>query len=154
MSDKNHRNDEEPEQPKFRIVDRRRIDADDIEPADSPEVEKTEPSVSEEDKAGSDVESPEVTKDIEPDQAAAGTEEPDEDAKEGSEELRGVDTYQIETPEELRKGYFIGRRRIGVTAGASTPDWLIEEVILEIRKYGFNVGAGDCGAVSVNLPGE
>jgi 4-hydroxy-3-methylbut-2-enyl diphosphate reductase len=50
---------------------------------------------------------------------------------------RGVDTYQIETPDELRKGWFLGRKRIGVTAGASTPDWMIEEVIRAIGDFGF-----------------
>jgi len=50
---------------------------------------------------------------------------------------RGVDTYHIETPKELRKGWFLGRRRIGVTAGASTPDWMIEEVIRAIGDFGF-----------------
>ena len=50
---------------------------------------------------------------------------------------RGVDTYHIETPKELKKGWFIGRSRIGVTAGASTPDWMIEEVIRAIQDFGF-----------------
>ncbi|MCK4721537.1 bifunctional 4-hydroxy-3-methylbut-2-enyl diphosphate reductase/30S ribosomal protein S1, partial [bacterium] len=50
---------------------------------------------------------------------------------------RGVDTYHIETPEELKKGWLLGRRRIGVTAGASTPDWLIEDVIKALANYGF-----------------
>lgn len=50
---------------------------------------------------------------------------------------RGVDTYHIESVEELKPGWFLGRTRIGVTAGASTPDWLIDEVINAIEKYGF-----------------
>jgi len=50
---------------------------------------------------------------------------------------RGVDTYHIETPKELRKGWFLGRKRIGVTAGASTPDWMIEEVIRAVQDFGF-----------------
>jgi len=50
---------------------------------------------------------------------------------------RGVDTYHIETPQELKKGWFIGRNRIGVTAGASTPDWMIEEVIRAVQAFGF-----------------
>jgi len=50
---------------------------------------------------------------------------------------RGVDTYHIETPDELRMGWLIGRNRVGVTAGASTPDWMIEEVIREIQDFGF-----------------
>ena len=50
---------------------------------------------------------------------------------------RGVDTYHIETPEELRKGWLLGRKTIGVTAGASTPDWMIEEGIKAIQRFGF-----------------
>ncbi|MFH1676801.1 MAG: 4-hydroxy-3-methylbut-2-enyl diphosphate reductase, partial [bacterium] len=50
---------------------------------------------------------------------------------------KGVCTYHIETPEELRPGWFLGRIKIGVTAGASTPDWLIEETIRAIQKFGF-----------------
>lgn len=50
---------------------------------------------------------------------------------------RGVDTYHVETADELRRGWFLGRTRIGVTAGASTPDWMIEEVIRAIQKFGF-----------------
>jgi small subunit ribosomal protein S1 len=50
---------------------------------------------------------------------------------------RGVDTYHIESIDELRPGWFLGRRRIGVTAGASTPDWLIEDLINAIEEFGF-----------------
>jgi len=39
-----------------------------------------------------------------------------------------VTTYHIETAAELRKEWFEGIKRVGVTAGASTPDWIIEEV--------------------------
>ena len=42
---------------------------------------------------------------------------------------RGVDTYHIESGQELKAGWFLGRHRIGVTAGASTPEWMIEGVI-------------------------
>jgi len=55
---------------------------------------------------------------------------------------RGVDTYHIEAPDELKKGWFIGRTSIGVTAGASTPDWMIEEVIRAIQDFGFQRRAG------------
>lgn len=41
-------------------------------------------------------------------------------------EEQGTVTYHIETPDELRRQWFAGVRRAGVTAGASTPDWLIE----------------------------
>ncbi|MDR3587897.1 MAG: bifunctional 4-hydroxy-3-methylbut-2-enyl diphosphate reductase/30S ribosomal protein S1 [Desulfosporosinus sp.] len=37
-------------------------------------------------------------------------------------------TYLIETAEELENIWFQGSRSLGLTAGASTPDWIIEEV--------------------------
>ena len=41
----------------------------------------------------------------------------------------GKPTYHIETARELEPGWFSGVEKAGVTAGASTPDWIIEEVI-------------------------
>ncbi|MCJ7578892.1 MAG: 4-hydroxy-3-methylbut-2-enyl diphosphate reductase, partial [candidate division Zixibacteria bacterium] len=32
-------------------------------------------------------------------------------------------------------GWFKGKTRVGVTAGTSTPDWLIREVVKGIKKY-------------------
>lgn len=41
----------------------------------------------------------------------------------------GTTTYHIETAEELKPEWFSSRDKIGITAGASTPDWIIEEVV-------------------------
>ena len=43
-------------------------------------------------------------------------------------------TYHIETAHELRSRWLAGRERIGLTAGASTPSWIIREVEERIRK--------------------
>lgn len=40
----------------------------------------------------------------------------------------GTPTYQIETADQLDPDWFRGVRVSGLTAGASTPDWIIEEV--------------------------
>ena len=40
----------------------------------------------------------------------------------------GVPTYHIETVSEIRDEWVRGMRTVGVTAGASTPEWIIEEV--------------------------
>jgi len=39
-----------------------------------------------------------------------------------------VKTHHIETAAELRREWFEKVRRVGITAGASTPEWLIEEI--------------------------
>ncbi|HIC97462.1 MAG TPA: 4-hydroxy-3-methylbut-2-enyl diphosphate reductase [Aquificaceae bacterium] len=43
-------------------------------------------------------------------------------------------SYHVETAEELVPEWFIGARKVGITAGASTPDWIIEEVKVKIEK--------------------
>lgn len=40
----------------------------------------------------------------------------------------GVRTYQIENAEEIDPTWFDGVEAVGITAGASTPDWIIKEV--------------------------
>jgi len=53
-----------------------------------------------------------------------------------------VTTYHIETAEELRKEWFEGIERVGLTAGASTPDWIIKEVEEWINDRGGEQGDG------------
>ena len=43
-------------------------------------------------------------------------------------EEEGVPAFHIETAEEIDPKWLEGRQVIGLTAGASTPDWIIEEV--------------------------
>ncbi|MDI6840342.1 MAG: 4-hydroxy-3-methylbut-2-enyl diphosphate reductase [bacterium] len=47
---------------------------------------------------------------------------------------QGCDTYHIETKEEINKIWFNHKSTVGVTAGASTPDWIIDEVIKAIKQ--------------------
>lgn len=42
-------------------------------------------------------------------------------------------SYHVETAEELKEEWFKGAQRVGITAGASTPDWIIREVVERIR---------------------
>ena len=43
-------------------------------------------------------------------------------------------TYHIETAQELHPRWLAGREKIGLTAGASTPSWIIKEVELKVRR--------------------
>lgn len=43
--------------------------------------------------------------------------------------------YHIETAEELIMQNFIGVKTVGITAGASTPDWIIEEVYHKMQEF-------------------
>lgn len=47
-----------------------------------------------------------------------------------------VKTIHIETKDDLDVSELIGNVKIGVTAGASTPDWIIQSVILKIENEG------------------
>jgi 4-hydroxy-3-methylbut-2-enyl diphosphate reductase len=47
-----------------------------------------------------------------------------------------VETHLIETAAEIKKNWLSGRKHIGVTAGASTPDEAIEEVIARLKYLG------------------
>ena len=42
---------------------------------------------------------------------------------------QGCPTYHVETAAEINPDDFAGMHDIGVTAGASTPDWIIQEVV-------------------------
>ena len=46
----------------------------------------------------------------------------------------GVESYFIQSSGQLRKEWFAGKEKIGITAGASTPDYLINEVEERIRE--------------------
>lgn len=43
------------------------------------------------------------------------------------------DSYHIESKEDLLPEWFIDKECCGISAGASTPDWIIDEVVDEIR---------------------
>ena len=49
-------------------------------------------------------------------------------------ETNGLGVLWIESAEELDRGWFEGRQRIGIAAGASTPEWLITEISNKIAR--------------------
>ena len=51
-------------------------------------------------------------------------------------EKTGVPTYFIESADEISPEWVRGLERVGVTAGASTPDELVEEVVERLKELG------------------
>lgn len=49
-------------------------------------------------------------------------------------EVGVADVYQVESAEEIESKWLQGKEKIGITAGASTPDWIIEEVKKKISQ--------------------
>ena len=43
-------------------------------------------------------------------------------------------SYHIETADELQKEWFENKENVGISAGASTPDWIIQEVVNKIKE--------------------
>ncbi len=48
----------------------------------------------------------------------------------------GTPTYQVETAGELDPAWFTGVKVAGLTAGASTPHWIVEEVLRQMKELG------------------
>ncbi|MFQ5587571.1 MAG: 4-hydroxy-3-methylbut-2-enyl diphosphate reductase [Nitrospiria bacterium] len=47
---------------------------------------------------------------------------------------KNIPVYHIETEEEIRPDWFASMASVGVTAGASTPDWIINNVIDSLKR--------------------
>ncbi|HSV82454.1 MAG TPA: 4-hydroxy-3-methylbut-2-enyl diphosphate reductase [Ramlibacter sp.] len=48
----------------------------------------------------------------------------------------GVPSYMVDSPSELKAEWLEGRARVGLTAGASAPDVLVQDVVARIRALG------------------
>ena len=46
-----------------------------------------------------------------------------------------IDSYLIENDTELDSSWFVNKKLCGVTAGASTPDWIIQQVVGKIESF-------------------
>ena len=68
-------------------------------------------------------------------------------------ERLGTPAYMIDAAEDLQAEWFDGRRRVGLTAGASAPDILVLQVIHRLRELGAHTIRKMEGVVeSVNFP--
>jgi 4-hydroxy-3-methylbut-2-enyl diphosphate reductase len=49
---------------------------------------------------------------------------------------RGIPAYMVDRASQLESAWLEGKRRVGVTAGASAPEVLVAEVIARLREFG------------------
>lgn len=47
----------------------------------------------------------------------------------------GTKTYHVETSKKLKKSWFKNVKNVGVTAGTSTPPWIIQDVVKKIKTF-------------------
>jgi 4-hydroxy-3-methylbut-2-enyl diphosphate reductase len=48
----------------------------------------------------------------------------------------GIPGYLVDGPDNLQREWFDGRKAVGVTAGASAPELLVEQVVERLRSWG------------------
>jgi 4-hydroxy-3-methylbut-2-enyl diphosphate reductase len=48
----------------------------------------------------------------------------------------GAESYMVDNASELKEEWFVGKTRVGLTAGASAPDILVQQVIARLRAFG------------------
>jgi 4-hydroxy-3-methylbut-2-enyl diphosphate reductase len=69
----------------------------------------------------------------------------------------GIPGYLVDGPEDLKREWFEGKQSIGVTAGASAPEILVQRVLEQLRAWGAQVPrevAGREERVTFGLPRE
>jgi 4-hydroxy-3-methylbut-2-enyl diphosphate reductase len=55
--------------------------------------------------------------------------------RELSEKL-GVPSYMVDAPDQLKPEWFVGKKRVGLTAGASAPETLAQSIVDRIQEFG------------------
>ncbi len=56
-------------------------------------------------------------------------------------ERAGIPGYLIDGPQDLRPEWFVGKHAVGVTAGASAPELLVQQVIAQLAAWGAEAPA-------------
>ena len=51
-------------------------------------------------------------------------------------EKLGVPSYMVDSPEQLKPEWFVGKKRVGLTAGASAPESLAQSIVSRIQEFG------------------
>jgi len=47
-----------------------------------------------------------------------------------------VPSYMVDGPDQLKPEWFAGKRRVGLTAGASAPESLAQSIVERIQEFG------------------
>jgi 4-hydroxy-3-methylbut-2-enyl diphosphate reductase len=69
----------------------------------------------------------------------------------------GIPGYLVDGPDDLQREWFSGKQAVGVTAGASAPELLVQQVVERLRSWGGQVPEEVIGReerVSFTLPRE
>ena len=69
-------------------------------------------------------------------------------------EAQGVPAYLVNSPEEIDLAWLNGKRTVGVTSGASTPEVLVESIIQSLAPETVSLLTGAAEDVSFILPKE
>ena len=72
-------------------------------------------------------------------------------------ERMGATAYLIDHADQIDRNCLVGHERIGITAGASAPEILVQEVITELHSMGFGEVleiSGEPENISFSLPKE
>ncbi|HYA38603.1 MAG TPA: 4-hydroxy-3-methylbut-2-enyl diphosphate reductase [Candidatus Methylomirabilis sp.] len=68
-------------------------------------------------------------------------------------EGQGVRAYMIDGPEDIRREWLIGVHKLGLTAGASAPELLVQRIVARLREWGASLVEESPGqAENVSFP--
>ena len=70
---------------------------------------------------------------------------------------RGVESYLIDMPDEILSKWLVGKKNIGLSAGASAPETLVKQVVQKLKDYGATEVIEQAGieeTVTFRLPKE
>ncbi len=70
---------------------------------------------------------------------------------------QGVPAWLLDDPEQIQPGWLDGKQRVGVTAGASAPELLVQQVVRRLREWGVETAnelSGREETVTFALPRE
>jgi 4-hydroxy-3-methylbut-2-enyl diphosphate reductase len=68
-------------------------------------------------------------------------------------EGQGARAYMIDGPQDIQREWFVGVEKVGLTAGASAPEQLVQQVITRLREWGAEIVEEQRGKIeNVSFP--